>query len=262
MREVYFDLPGVGASLCCKRYEPEGEVRRVILGVHGFCGGKDSLALRLLAEETAACGAALVCFDLPAHGMSPEQADALTVERCKSDLLRTARWMEQRWPGAERAVFATSFGGYIALQCLGGLPGWQCVLRAPAVTMPQVLLDLIAEGSAQRFREQGVIRCGFERMIDLPYTFYEDLVRHNIAGLAVDRPILVFQGDADEVVPPADVQAYCAARPQMELRVVPGADHRFMGEGQLARVVQETRDWLGWGLTSPETSHRGSAAGR
>ncbi len=245
MNEIYFDLPDGGAPLRCKRYEPTGAVRRVILGVHGFCGGKDSLALYRLAEEMTGCGTAVVCFDLPAHGASPEQADALSVARCKSDLLRAARWLEQRWPGAERAVFATSFGGYIALQCLDELPGWRVVLRAPAVTMPQVLLELIAEGSAERFRAQGVIRCGFERMMDLPYAFYEDLVRHDIADLAVDRPILVFQGDADEVVPPGDVYAFCAARPEMELRVIPGADHRFMGEGQLEQVVRETRAWLG-----------------
>ena len=53
----------------CKIYEPEfGALRHCILGVHGFGGGKDTHVLSALSEEMSLFGAAMICFDFPAHG--------------------------------------------------------------------------------------------------------------------------------------------------------------------------------------------------
>ena len=61
--EVRRDYP-----IPCKCFEPsDGGIDRVILGIHGFGGSKESGALTMLADAMRGEKTALVCFDLPAH---------------------------------------------------------------------------------------------------------------------------------------------------------------------------------------------------
>ena len=228
----------------CKAYLPEGPVGRVILGVHGFAGGKDSSALAALAEAETAAGGALVCFDFPAHGSSPVGEDCLTVENCRQDLLFLAQYVRDAFPGCQRCLFATSFGGYTALLCQEELADFCWVLRAPAITMPEIFLTRLLGLTEAEFRQAGAVECGFERKLRLSWGFYEDLRRHDVLSLPLLHPARVIHGDADEVVDHADIRAWCARNPNADLAVLPGADHRFKGPGELDRVVWQARDWF------------------
>ncbi|MBQ7415996.1 MAG: hypothetical protein IJW14_03040 [Oscillospiraceae bacterium] len=65
----------------------------------------------MLEKLALACdnGVALLCFYFPAHGASPVAEDKLTVENCKEDLLAVAQYVRERYPDAEKSIFATSF---------------------------------------------------------------------------------------------------------------------------------------------------------
>lgn len=221
-----------------KYYLPDdGQSRGVCLGVHGFCGDKESSALRLLAQSLTDKGRALVCFDFPCHGASPAQENRFTVANCAADLLAAAERVRAEFPGAERYLFATSFGGFMALLCAGSLRDFRTVLRAPAVTMPEHILTDVLGVTPEQLRERGEILCGFDRKILLPYRFYEELQACSILDRSFPEPMLVIHGDADDVVPPEDIRRFCETRPGMLLQVVPGADHRFKNPGELERVV-------------------------
>ena len=70
--ERRFVLKENGLQIPCVLEEPEYcTVRRCIIGVHGFCGSKDSKILVDIAEEMGLFGAATLRFDFPAHGDSP-----------------------------------------------------------------------------------------------------------------------------------------------------------------------------------------------
>ena len=67
----------------CKLFLPEsGVIKRVILGVHGFAGDKESSMLSRLAESAVLAENALICFDFPEHEESAQSVDSLTIANC------------------------------------------------------------------------------------------------------------------------------------------------------------------------------------
>ena len=231
-------------DISCKLFEPE-TVQQVIIGVHGFAGDKDSSMLKMLAEACAPAGVALLCFDFPAHGKSPVAEDMLTAEHCKQDLLSVCRYAESRYPQAEKGIFATSFGGYISLLCADQLPDYRYILRAPAVTMPRLLLETVLKITAAEFAQKGSILCGFERPIRLPYAFYQELLlQEDLLQKPIQQKLLLIHGDCDDVVPLTDILQFQAAHPDLHLHIIEGADHRFKKPGQLQKIVSIATDFL------------------
>ena len=232
-------------EIACKGFFPEGEIRHIILGVHGFAGDKDSSMLSKLAAACAPAGTALVCFDFPAHGQSPVGEECLTVENCRADLCAVFDHLTATYPNATKSLFATSFGGYTTLLCADKFRDCPLVLRAPAVTMPRLLLETVLGITREQFAEMGVIRCGFERPIDLPFSFVEELEQQeDLLQKTLTQPTLILHGDRDDIVPLADVRRFIAVQNTAELRVIPGADHRFKNPGELEQIVEHTKAFL------------------
>ena len=239
MKITYFEIQNIP----CKLYEPEDiPVTRVILGVHGFAGDKESSALEALAFAMADFGTALVCFDFPAHGASSDNEAQFTVDKCIADLAAVDAWIRENFPKAEKAVFATSFGGYISLLSAQRFEGYRIVLRAPAVTMPEVLLSSVLHISAEEFESVGMVECGFERKICLPFAFYRDLLLHPVE--CTDRHMLIIHGSNDDVVPYSDVLSFCSRNPNASLVTVKGADHRFKKPGELDVVITAAKNYI------------------
>lgn len=238
--EVRRDYP-----IPCKCFEPsDGEVDRVILGIHGFGGSKESGALTMLAEAMRGEKTALVCFDLPAHGESTLDGSSLTVRDAEKDVRFMIGLVQERYPAAKKAVFATSFGAFLALSCADVLRDWVMVLRAPAIAMPTVLLENVLRLTAEQFRAIGSVRCPFARPIDLSYACYEELLSTVSSVQAVDRSMLIVHGDADEVVPLSSAQAYARLHDGVTLRVIEGANHRFQADGTLQTAIDVSKGYL------------------
>lgn len=235
-------------KIICKTFMPEkANVKSVVLGVHGFAGDKESSMLNKLAEEVVASGSALICFDFPAHGESPANESELTIENCKKDLLAVVEYINKKYPNAQKSIFATSFGGYISLLCYDILAEYNYILRAPAITMPELLLSTVLRISANEFKTQGFCDCGFERKIRLPYSFYEELqLQEDLMNKDYQRPIYIIHGERDDVVPPEVVLAFANKHKNTELFWVKGADHRFKNPGEVETIVETTKRILGF----------------
>lgn len=229
----------------CKLFLPAGgDVQGIAIGVHGFGGDKESSAISGLAEALCAQGKALICFDFPCHGASTVGEECFTVENCMRDLEYVAEHCRQEYPNVPKYIFATSFGGYITLLCADKLADFKICLRAPAVTMPQhILLDILGV-TADEFKAAGVIRCGYERPMLLPYSFYEDLLCHDVFERTYEREMLIIQGDADDVVPLEDIHLFCGAHRMMTLEIIEGADHRFKKPGELEKVIRIAAEYF------------------
>lgn len=188
----------------------------------------------------------MLCFDFPAHGASPAPDDMLTVDNCIRDLLAVFDYAKGYFPGVPRSVFATSFGGYITLLSLNQIqpvPA-QLVLRAPAVCMGKVFRERILQDGFAVYQDTGRIVCGYERTIEVPYAFYEDLMRHNAMETAVTIPTLLIQAGQDEVIDADDLEAFCARNSAVRLIDISTAGHRFKGPGELMQVVEAAIEFL------------------
>ena len=245
MNITYFSLTRE-YEIRCKSFLPEnGDVEAVIIGVHGFAGDKQSSALQQLALSCTKHRAALICFDFPAHGDSSVNEEKFSVQNCKSDLLAVAQYVNEKYPDARKCVFATSFGGYITLLSAKYLDKYTFVLRAPAVTMPKVLTENILHISRDEFRKAGVVKCGFDRPLMLPYCFCEELVaQEDVCKSFVLQPTLVIHGGCDDIVPCADVEAFVHAQCNVKLQILKDADHRFKKPGEMETVIRYTMEFL------------------
>ena len=267
-------------AIPCKYCMPvlrDKPLKGIILGIHGFSGSKESTGLHVLAKKVVPEGYGIVCFDLPAHWKSPAAPEMLKVENAMRDIFFMAEECRREFPDLPKYIFATSFGAYLTLLCCkesscliaggdkgdknltaaggekaltpagGALADYHIILRAPAVTMPEVFLNLL-NMTAEEFRAKAPLDCTNDPARPLPvyYSFYESLIQHSVfdAGKEAYPPMLVMHGDADEVVPPKDVRRFCDQFPQMDLHVIPGCDHGFTAPGAHEEMCRLAMDFL------------------
>ena len=231
----------------CKIFEPDFcEVNQVIIGIHGFGGSKESSVLAAVAEEMFFYNTGMIAFDFPGHGESPLTARDLSLKNCCDCLMAVADYAREVFPGAEKfCIFASSFGAYIALLAIDSLKEnlgrFKMVLRCPAVRMNKTFLK-IARTDDKGLMKKGRIICGYDRKMEIGYSFFEQLQLNN-AVADHDMPMLILQGDQDELVDLEDVEFFRLLNGKSCLVTIPGATHRFNHEGDLDRLVDLTRDW-------------------
>ena len=161
-------------------YEPDySNHSRVLIGIHGFGGNMHSSVIEAIAEEMSFYNTATVAFDFPAHGESPMPDTTFNLDTCQRCLLAVVDFARARWPQArEYCVLASSFGAYIALLAIDGLREklgrFKLVLRCPAVRMNKTFLR-IARTDAPGLMKKGRIIWGYERKMELSYSFFEQL---------------------------------------------------------------------------------------
>ncbi len=232
----------------CVLTEPEwGQVRRIVLGVHGLAGSTADEIQQAMAEEMALFGAAMVRFDFPAHGESPVDCEGFTLENCVDSLLTVARWAREEYPGVEDlCVFATGFGGYVtlnALEELQELPGRvKLVLHTPSVRMDETLLAMLGRNK-ETFWALDSITIPTPRPLQIRYSFYEELHDHVVMN-AYHVPMLILRGETDAFIRYEDLQSFRRINEGAKLVTIPGATHRFLEDGAWFMVLDLVRDWF------------------
>lgn len=247
--ERRFVLKEGGLQIPCVLEDPEyGTVRQCIIGVHSFCGSKDSKVLVDIAEEMGLFGAATVRFDFPAHGDSPVTDWGFSLEKCADTLVTVARWVKQAYPNVNIGIFAAGFGAFVTLVALEDLreieENLKLVMQNPDLSMAHTLLKM-AKVTEEQFHKAGrvVIGSSMKRAIEVPFSFYEELQSHMLY-YNHDMPMLLLHGEKDNIFPISYLEPFRKFNDRAKLVVVPGADGQMLGGGQWDMVVDLTRDWF------------------
>lgn len=232
----------------CKLSLPDyGNIRRVVLGVHGFGGSTGDEIQTGIAEEMTLFHSASVRFDFPAHGESPIGSEGFTLENCTNSLLAVARYAREQFPDVEDlCIFASGFGAYVtlvALQDLLELPGKiKLVVQTPSLRMDRTVLAM-TRLSEQTLRALDRFTIPASRPFDITYSFYQEL-RANMALTTYPIPMLILHGEEDAYIPMEDIQNFHRINEDSELVIIPGTSHRFLEEGAWDMVLDLTRDWF------------------
>ncbi len=232
----------------CKLSVPEdGQISRVILGVHGLGGSAMDDIQAGIAEEMEMFSCATLRFDFPAHGESPLDSESFTVANCVDTLYAVACHAKELFPEVnDLCIFATGFGAYttlVALPDLLELPGQvKLVVQTPSVMMHQTLLAM-KRISRPTFQAMETITFHSSRPFSVAYSFYEELLENDVMT-SFPIPMLILQGEEDAYIRMEDIQSFRRINDQSKLVIIPGASHRFLEDGAWDMVLDLTRDWF------------------
>lgn len=234
-------------SIPVKLTEPNFEIKRVVVGVHGLGGNSMDFIQTSIAEEMEFFGSAVYRFDFPTHGESPHESEFFTLENCRKSLIAVAEHARRTYPEVEDlCVFATGFGAYITLLCLEelmALPGkLRLVLQTPSVRMHETLLSMKGISKAT-LAAMGYMSFTRRRHLDVTYEFYREL-EENLVMMSYPMPMLILHGEEDNVIRQEDIQSFVRLNEQAKLVIIPGATHRFQEPGAWDMVLDLTRDWF------------------
>ena len=245
--EMNFTISNGGRNTPCILREPDtGRPRRVVIGVHGIAGCKEDPIQESIAEEMELFGAAVLRFDLPAHGENEEEI--LSLHGCVDTLLDVADYAAERYPDLkDLCIFATGFGAYVtltALQDLIELPfRVKLVIQTPSLRMDQSVLNFTHVSPVTLEAMEMVLFKTSRRSIGFFYSFYEEC-RDNPAFAAYPIPMLILHGQYDDYVPMSDIQLLRDLNDHSKLVIIPGASHQFLEPGAWDMVLDLTRDWF------------------
>lgn len=230
-----------GYNISCHFSIPAG-ADHIVIALHGFCGDMESSCIGLLEQNINKMGLGLVRFDWPAHGVSEATGKQLTVSNCLRDLDTVIHKVISDYPEAKLSVFATSFGGYIALLYYSNHRDIfnQVILRSPAIRMYDILTGTLLDDSLkQELKAKRCFTCGFERMMTVPLVFVNELREKDVFAGYENRKlpdVTIIHGDQDDVVPLTDSADFARIH-GCRLHVVKGADHRYKNPGELEKVI-------------------------
>ena len=247
--EKEFILTQGELKIHCIATEPEdGDIRRVVLSVHGITGSARDKIQVGIAEEMDMYYAATVRFDFPAHGESPMDDAAFTLHNCVESIKTVGNWIRETYPTVEDlCIFATGFGAYVtlvALQDLQEMPGkLKLVVQTPSVLMHQTLLAM-KNITRPTLEAMGKVRfVGKQRDLDVSFEFYKEL-EENIALTTYHIPMLILHSDDNRYIRWYDIQQFQRINEGSQLVIIPGTSHEFDEAGGWEMVLDLTRDWF------------------
>ncbi|WP_439632060.1 alpha/beta hydrolase [Gemmata sp.] len=204
-----------------------------VVWVHGFGsfrGGEKAAALR---AECAARGWAFLSFDFRGHGRSSGNMHELRASGLLEDLQAVRNFLAHR--GRTRlGLVGSSMGGFASswftLAHAGSVTG--CVFLAPAFGFLQRRWDRLTPEQREQWRLTDRLTFKNEWVeTELGYGLVEerDRFRPNDLAAAWGKPLLIFHGLADDIVPVEDSLDFVRAAkyPGIELRVFKDGDHRL-----------------------------------
>ncbi len=205
-----------------------------VIGCHGLFADKESPKQIELGQRISDRGAAYLRFDHRGCGQSEGDLgkDTSLDARCQ-DLTDAVKNLEAL-PEITRlsGLFGSSMGGTVVLATARQFPKIRRVTLAAPLQSTPVITALKASGDPV-----------IEKM---PPRFFEEDLRFDISQKVTGlRDILIFHGEADEVVPVEHgLQIFERCRPPRELMIQKNGDHRMSARHDQERFMQKAVDWL------------------
>ena len=204
---------------------------KIFIFCHGFCSGKGSNSIKIVANKLLEHNIPSISFDFPGHIDSVQSTDKLKVDVCISYIDSVIDYITEHYGhNVKISFFAISFGAYILLNKLIGDPNEydNIVLRSPAFNMKDIFTNCLLKEPFKDFITNGKAKTGHCGKLVVPYSFYEDLIEHDLyTKYNEKRKILIIQGSLDDTAPISDTYKFIANKPEFELVEMKNIKHHM-----------------------------------
>lgn len=208
----------------------------VIIGSHGLFSSANSPKQIALAQKCTEAGIGYFRFDHRGCGNSEGLFEEITsLENRRQDMIAAVECIRQRKDTGDRiGLFGSSFGGAVCLSVARLLDCYPLVVYAAPV------------------RSRSIHPSHEDRSDELDATLPPELVfakkhlRFDIsARMAGVHTVLIFHGDADEIVPVDNaVEIYKKASHPKQLIIQTNGDHPMSDPGHQEEFMSETLYWF------------------
>jgi uncharacterized protein len=234
LEELEFDADGL--RLRGTLHLPERRPASLVVGCHGLSSDRRSPKQIALAEACRRQGLAYFRFDHRGCGESAGRLETATsLEERVSDLLHAIRHLYRRSdirPGL--GLFGSSLGGAVCIRAAA--PAGAAALVTCAAPVRSRPLEAIFSAAGPHGRVAALLKREFDLADDL-------------TGV---RNLLVFHGEADDVVPVAHArEIFRAAADPKRLILQRNGDHPMSDPGHQQEFVVEAALWFQRGLNLP-----------
>jgi uncharacterized protein len=191
-----------------------------VIYIHGFASSPQSSKAQFLAERFAARRVRFLCPDFNQPDFS-----TLTVSRMLGQLEKRIASL----PPGDVVLIGSSLGGFVAVEAgarqvsQARHPISRLVLLAPAVELEWERWSELGAGGIERWRQTGgvdVFHHAENRPQRLNFEFYEDAQKYRPGARRMSQPVLIFQGQHDDSVSPAIVEAFALAQADSTLHLL------------------------------------------
>jgi pimeloyl-ACP methyl ester carboxylesterase len=190
--------------------------------LHGFASSPRSSKARFFAERATAAGWSYHCPDLNGTDFS-----SLTITR----MLDQVDAVIDALPPGPIVLTGSSLGAFVAIHAAArraaardaAHPLASLVFLAPAFDLIRGLEEEFGPAGIQRWQQDDalpVFHYGDNALRSLQWGFMPDARRYDADAVSIPVATLIYQGTRDEVVRPASVERWAAARPWVTLRLV------------------------------------------
>ncbi|WP_459876930.1 alpha/beta hydrolase [Desulfothermus naphthae] len=196
---------------------------------HGFSGTKEGGGKAIsMAKYFSSHNITTLLFDFSGNGESDGKFEDITLSGQIQDLNVAINFIKDL--GFNKIfVMGRSFGGTTAI-CYTGYHKPHYVKGVICVNSVARPYELFSKVRTKRDGDKVVLKAD-EKQVIIKNDFFEDLKKWDILSLAKKIspiPLLIIQGDRDEVVDPKEAQMlYNSARDPKELKIIKGGDHTF-----------------------------------
>jgi alpha-beta hydrolase superfamily lysophospholipase len=215
---------------------PQSPSPPVVIGCHGLLSDRTSPKQVALAQACNRLGLAFFRFDHRGCGESEGRLeDHTTLDNRCSDLLHAIRHLTGRADLGKRVgLFGSSMGGAVCLRVAAHADIASLVtFAAPVRSRPLKTADPHAEMDPERTRMTAVLREDYDLGSELNKI----------------RNIMVFHGEADDVVPVAHAhEIFQRAALPKHLVIQPQGDHLMSDPRHQQEFIREASLWLSRGL--------------
>jgi alpha-beta hydrolase superfamily lysophospholipase len=245
--KIIFQVAGL--TLKGDLHLPEMKDPPLVVGSHGLEGSRSSAKQLVLSRLLPASGVAFFRFDH--RGCGESQGDFLTdtsLEKRTQDYVAAVHHiLDLNLTSKRLALFGSSMGGatcinaWQALETLGVAICGGVVCSAPVQSRTIKNIPVHANGKRPA----------------LPLSFFEQNLLFNLLEKTkVLHHLLIFHGDADEVVPIQNAHdLYTCIQPPKRLIIHRGGDHQMTSRAHQAEFEAEVVKWFLY-LFNPDDKHQ------
>ncbi len=217
---------------------PEIKYPHLVVGSHGLEGSKESAKQKVVAKLLAQNNIAFFRFDH--RGCGESQGDFIkdtSLEKRTHDFINAVKHIlslkKTTW---DIAVFGSSMGGSTCINA------WESLLKMDINLCGAVLCSAPVKSRTI----ENIPTDANEDRPALPLSFFKENLLFNILDKAKDLSnVLIFHGDADEVVPVSNAKdIYNLAKEPKKLIIHKNGDHQMAAKKDQAQFEVETMAWF------------------